>query len=412
MLVDVHNREQGSFSNGIYDTVATAGKKLISTIDIDLQQYGEKLMEGKVGSIVAIEPSTGEVLALVNNPTYDPNLLTGKDRGKNYTELLNDKNKPLFNRALMAPYPPGSTFKPLQALIGMNEGVTKPNEGYVCTGAYVVGNLRVGCDAHPAIFNIEDAIKYSCNSYFCNNFRKIIDNPKYSSRADALAAWDDYVYQFSIGKKTGIDLPNEGSGNIPTPDYYNEIYGVGTWKALTIIFLGIGQGEVEITPLQLCNYAATIANKGYYYTPHLVKSIEGDSSAVKRFTVKHVPTIDTSLYTIVIDGMEDVVQGGTGTLANIPDIQVCGKTGTAQNPHGKSHSLFICFAPKDHPKIAVSVVVENAGWGARFGAPIASLIIEKYLKGKITEENRQELEQTMIQTHVIDDDTVAHATHH
>jgi len=412
VLVDVHNREQGSFNNGLYDTVAVAGKKIESTINIDLQEYGEKLMTGKVGSIVAIEPSSGEVLALVSNPTYDPNLLTGKDRGKNYMMLLNDKNKPLFNRALMAPYPPGSTFKPLQALIGLNEKVTNPNEGYSCSGAFVVGNLRVGCDVHPYLNNIKDAIKYSCNSYFCNNFRKILDNPKYSTRAEALAAWDNYVHQFNIGKRTGIDLPNEVSGNTPTPDYYNKIYGTGSWNALTIIFLGIGQGEMEITPIQLCNYVSCVANKGYYYTPHLVRKIDGDSSVTQRFHIKHVPTIDTSLYAIVIDGMEDVVQGGTGALANIPDITVCGKTGTAQNPHGKSHSLFICFAPKDHPKIAVSVVVENAGWGARFGAPIASLIIEKYLKGQITEDNRKQLEQTMIDTHVIDDDTVAHAKYH
>lgn len=386
-LVDVHNRIKGSYKNGKYDKNAVAGANLTTTLDATLQAYGEKLMQNKKGSIVAIEPSTGEILAIVTSPSYNPALLVGRVRTKNYLKLLKDTLKPLFNRAVMAKYPPGSTFKTVNALIGLQEKVLYINTQYSCHGGYHAGGITVKCHHHPSPLDLTHAIQYSCNAYFCNVYRSIIDNPKYLSAEDGYKAWRDYITSFGLGNKLGSDLPNELSGNVPTCKYYDEYYGKNHWGSLTTISLAIGQGELGITPLQLANMTATIANRGFYYIPHIVKSISNKKNINEKLLTKHYTKIDSSYFPIVVNGMEKVVNGGAGStarIAKINDIIVCGKTGTAQNPHGEDHSVFIAFAPKDNPKIAVAVLIENGGFGARWAAPTASLIIEKYLKKKVS----------------------------
>ncbi len=386
-LVDVHNRIKGSYKNGKYDKNAVAGANLTTTIDATLQAYGEKLMQNKKGSIVAIEPSTGEILAIVTSPSYNPALLVGRVRTKNYLKLLKDTLKPLFNRALMAKYPPGSTFKTINALIGLQEKVLYTNTQYSCHGGYHAGGITVSCHHHPSPLDLTHAIQYSCNTYFCNVYRSIIDNPKYSSAEDGYKAWREYVTSFGLGNKLGSDLPSELSGNVPTCKYYDKYYGKNHWGSLTTISLAIGQGELGITPLQLANATATIANRGFYYIPHIVKNVSNKKDINEKFLTKHYTKIDSSYFPIVVNGMEKVVNGGAGStarIAKIDSITVCGKTGTAQNPHGEDHSVFIAFAPKDNPKIAVAVLIENGGFGARWAAPTASLIIEKYLKKEIS----------------------------
>jgi penicillin-binding protein 2 len=379
-LVDVFSRVKGSFAEGRLDTLAVQGTNIVSSIDLDLQEYGELLMKNKRGSIVAIEPSTGEVLTLVSSPNYDPALLVGRVRSDNYSILLADTIKPLFNRALMASYPPGSTFKPITGLIGLQEKVITNDTPFGCDNGY----LFVGCHDHPSPLPLRGAIATSCNSYFCQTFRRIIENPKYNSYTDAYVAWREYLSQFGFGNKLGTDFVNELSGFIPSPAYYDKYYGKNRWKALTIISLAIGQGEVGVTPLQLANMTATIANRGYFYTPHIVKAIGSDNAVNKQFTTKHQINVDTANFEKIISGLEASVIEGTSRIAGLKDIIVCGKTGTAQNPHGKDHSVFIAFAPKDNPKIAIAVLVENAGFGATTAAPVASLLMEKYIKGEIT----------------------------
>lgn len=393
-LVDVYSRIKGSYAEGKMDTLAVQGSDITSSIDLTLQEYGELLMKNKRGSIVAIEPSTGEVLALVSAPNYDPGLLVGRIRSENFSKLNADTAlEPLFNRALMASYPPGSTFKPINGLIGLQEGVITPDTRYGCQNGY----LFVGCHTHSSPLNLVLAIENSCNSYFCQTYRRVLENPKYSSVEEAFNKWRGYLTEFGFGSKLGTDFVNELPGFIPTPSYYDRYHGKGRWKALTVISMAIGQGEVGTTPLQMANMTAAIANRGYFFTPHIVKSTGDDNYIDQRFTTRHQINIDTSNFERIVKGMALAVNGNEGATARVAalkDIIVCGKTGTAQNPHGKDHSVFIAFAPKINPKIAIAVYVENAGFGATYAAPVASLMIEKYLKGDIT---NKVLEQRMLE---------------
>ncbi len=399
VMVDVHNREKGSYMNGIYDTLALPGKNLMSTLDAELQAYGELLMQNKKGSVVAIEPSTGEILAAVTSPSYNPNLLVGRDRTKNYGKLLKDTVLvPLFNRALMAYYPPGSTFKLINGLIGQQEGVLRPETRYPCARGYPVMGGRPGCHPHASPLDLSQSVQHSCNSYYCYVFRSIIDNKKYKNTEEGYQAWRDYVMSFGIGRKLNTDLPQELRGMVPSVKYYDKYFGKGSWKSSTIVSLSIGQGELGITPLQMANIMCTIANRGYYYVPHIIKSVAGQTNFRPDFLEKNYTRIDPEHFGTIIDGMEQVVEAGTARVAKIKGMQICGKTGTAQNPHGKDHSLFVCFAPKDNPKIAIAVMVENSGFGATWAAPIASLMLEKYLNDTIT---RPELEKRMFDGNLI-----------
>lgn len=381
-MVDVHNCIQRAYANGRYDSLAQLGKNITCTIDADLQEYGERLMHNKLGSVVAIEPSTGEILAMVSAPSYDPGLLVGRERAANYKVLQLDTLQPIFNRSIMAPYPPGSTFKVVNALVGMQEGVVSPGTRYVCNGRYPIGR-GVGCHHHFSPLNLTQAIQVSCNAYFCYVFRSIIDNPKYASDKMAMNEWTNYVESFGYGHKLGVDLPNELAGIVPDSRRYDRIYR-NVWNSLTLISLSIGQGELSVTPLQMANLVATIANRGFYYTPHVVKAIDGQPAAHVDLGIKHRTKIDSTWFRYVIDGMYqavngDATSGGTARWVVLPGADICGKTGTSQNPHGADHSVFFAFAPKDDPKIAIAVYVENAGFGATWAAPIASLMIEKYL---------------------------------
>jgi penicillin-binding protein 2 len=383
-LVDVYSRIKGSYAEGRMDTMAIQGEDIISTMDMDLQEYGERLMKNKTGSIVALEPKTGEVLALVSAPNYDPGLLVGRIRSENFARLSADTAlKPLFNRALQAKYPPGSTFKPINGLIGLQEQVIAPSTIFGCNNGY----LFVGCHSHSSPLDLINGISHSCNSYFCQVYRRILENPQYPTIADAFTKWKEYLNEFGFGKKLGIEFANELSGLVPSTAYFDRYYGKNKWKALTVISMAIGQGEIETTPLQMANMTAAISNKGYYYIPHIVKTIGPDYQIDQKYRTKQVINIDSANFESIITGMEAAVNGGEGSTARIAalkDIIVCGKTGTAQNPHGKDHSVFIAFAPKEDPKIAIAVYVENAGFGATYAAPVASLMIEKYLTGKVT----------------------------
>lgn len=389
VLVDVHNNEQGSFANGRFDTVAHSGKDLTSALDLDLQVYGERLMQNKRGSIVAIEPQSGEILALVTEPGYDPNLLVGRVRGKNYLQLSQDTMKPLFNRALMARYPPGSTFKLLQALIGLQEEVVDENTAFSCHGGYYYAGRRLGCHTHASPVALLYSIQTSCNAYYCNVFKRVMD--KYPTSEDSYKVWRHHLETFGLGSKLQTDMTGETDGFIPETTYYDKFYGRNRWNGHTIISLAIGQGEVGLTPLQTANFTATIANRGWYFTPHIIKEIDGQPITDSLYTKVRRTNIDPKYFDMVVDGMFRVVESGTGRGVRFsPDIEVCGKTGTSQNPHGKDHSIFIAFAPKDNPKIAVAVYVENVGFGSTWAAPIASLVIEKYLTDTITRPRVEE----------------------
>ena len=383
-LVDVFSRIKGSYSEGERDTVAVQGSDIISSIDIDLQEYGELLMKNKRGSIVAIEPSTGEVLALVSAPNFDPGLLVGRVRSENFSRLQSDTAlQPLFNRALMASYPPGSTFKPINGLIGLQEGAISEETLFGCNHGY----LFVGCHSHSSPLDLAGAVANSCNAYFCQTYRKMLENSKYNSVSDAFEAWKKYLDEFGFGSKLGTDFINELPGFIPSPSYFDRYHGKGRWKALTVISMAIGQGEIGTTPLQMANMTAAIANRGYYFTPHIVKAVGAGGNINPRFIAKHQLSIDSANFEKVILGMEGAVSGVPGATARVAAIRgiiVCGKTGTSQNPHGDDHSVFIAFAPKDDPKIAIAVYVENAGFGSTSAAPVASLMIEKYLRNSVT----------------------------
>ena len=399
-LRDSRNRVQSPYADGAEDKEAEPGRDIVSTIDAHLQQYGQRLMEGKVGSVVAIEPSTGEILAMVSSPGIDVDVLS--DIGKHYAEIAKNPRKPMFNRTVMASYPPGSVFKLVNGLIGLQEGVLKPENSYPCNHGFPYGgNRRLGCHGHASPLNLLSAIATSCNGYFCYVFRNILDNKAYKNTKEAFDKWREYVMSFGFGRKLGSDFPSELGGNIPTSDYYDRMYGEGRWRFQTIISLSIGQGEIGATPLQIANLAATMANRGYYYIPHIVKDSEGVEIDPK-FKERQYTMVDTSHFHTAVKGMYMAVNGGgsaggTAFSARIPGLDVCGKTGTAQNPHGKDNSVFICFAPKDDPKIAVAAYVENAGFGATWALPVASLMLEKYLKGEISPE-RQYLEDRLMTT--------------
>ncbi len=381
-LRDAHGRVQGRYENGDYDVASRPGKDLTLSIDINLQAYGEKLMQNKVGSIAAIDPSTGEILALVSSPTYDPSLLVGRKRSMNYAKLLNDPLLPLYDRPMMACYPPGSTFKTANALILQQEKIIREYTAFPCHSGYHVGSFTVGCHAHFSPLNLIQSVQHSCNAYYCAGFRAMMDHPKYKGISNSFEVWKKHVVSLGFGYKLGADVPNEKRGFIPNSKYYDQIYGENRWKSLMIVSNSIGQGEILATPLQIANLAAIIANRGYYYVPHLVKDIEGQQLD-SLYRTKKVSTIDSIYFIPVIEGMELVMSSGTGYASRIDSIAVCGKTGTAQNPHGEDHSLFMAFAPKNDPKIAICVVVENSGFGATWAAPIATLMMEKYLKGYI-----------------------------
>ena len=377
--VDTHGAIKGSYMNGMYDTLPESGKYLVSTIDARLQLFAEELMAGKVGAAVAIEPSTGEILMMVSSPTYDPDQMVGRERSKHYAEMVRNKRRPMFNRAVRAKYPPGSTFKLVQGLIGLQEGVLKPSDRHICNQGYSAGRLKMRCHAHPSPLDLRFAVSTSCNAYFCYVFRDILDNPKYGSVKEGFDVWRKYVESFGFGRKLGSDFLGEGNGYVPDRAYYDRVYR-GSWNSLTVLSLSIGQGELGCTPLQMANLAAIIANRGYYYIPHIVKKIEGQDSLDRRFYERHYTMVEPKYFEPIVEGMwRGVHVDGTSRMARLDGWNVCGKTGTAQNPHGRDHSTFLSFAPKDNPKIAISVYVENGGFGATTALPIASLLEEYYL---------------------------------
>ncbi len=391
---DNKNRLTERLENGRYDTASEAGHSMHLSLDIELQELGEKLMENKVGAVVAIDPQTGGVLAMVSAPTFKPRLLTGSTRKRNYADLLLDPRQPLRNRTINGYYSPGSTFKTLQGLIGLQEGVINTGTTVSCGGAYYGCNRRIGCHA-VGTFNLRGAISHSCNTYFEVIFRRIVEQKEYPGIDSALNKWNSYMSGFGMGHKLGIDMPSEKRGLIPNAAYYNKYHGKGKWNSCGIISISIGQGEVNATMLQLANAIAIIANKGWYYTPHMVDSIEGGDkfNLLDAFKIRHETlNIPDTMFEAVHDGMQDVMEGGTGSANKIKDIIVCGKTGTVENSYKgvkqKDHAFFAAFAPRDNPRIAIAVICENAGYGATSAAPIASLMIEKYLKDSITDKAR------------------------
>ncbi len=394
-LRNSHNQIEEPYNGGADDVEAVPGHDIVTTIDADLQQYGQELMKNKVGSIVAIEPSTGEILALVSSPGIDVEQLA--DIGKYYGEISKNPYKPMYNRAVQASYPPGSVFKLVNGLIGLQEGVLQPSYMYPCSAGYHFGaGRKLGCHNHRSPLNMEESIMMSCNAYYCYVLKNILDNKKYDNVEEALDHWHDMVLSFGFGRKLGSDFPAELSGGIPTGKTYNRAYGKGHWNSTTVISLSIGQGEILATPLHLANFCATIANRGYYYIPHIVKASEG-VEIEDRFYEKQYTMVDTVHFPKVVKGMWRAVNsgfgsGGTASIAAVDGLDICGKTGTAQNPRGKDHSVFICFAPKDDPKIAVAAFIENGGFGATWACPLASLMVEKYLNGEV---KRADLEKRM-----------------
>ena len=396
---DRFGRELGSYKEGSNDTLPVSGKDLVTTIDVELQAYGEYLMGNKTGSIVAIQPKTGEILAMISMPTYDPNLLIiNNNRGKVYQELLQNPNLPFFDRAVMAKYPPGSIFKTIVALAGLQEGLIYPSTSIACNEGYYYNNRLYGCHSHPHPGNVSTAIAHSCNSYFWQTFRKLIDKIDFYNPQQGLKEFNQYVYQFGLGNELGIDFPGEEAGNVPTPQYYDKVYKGGGWKSPTIMSYGIGQGELQMTSIQMANLVTILANRGYYRTPHLVKGFRNDTTQIDaKYQKVNQVFVDQNYFDLIADGMERVVTSGTARSAFIWDIPIAGKTGTAQNPHGEDHSVFFGFAPKNDPEIAIVAFVENAGWGATYAAPIASLMIEKYLSPTDTIRNsRKWLEKQMV----------------
>ncbi len=398
---DNRSRIQGSYENGMFDTTPVAGRALYTSMDIELQQLAEKLLGNKIGSAVAINPKTGGILAMATTPTYDPNLLTGNQRRRNFGKLVIDTARPLLNRAIKGQYPPGSTFKPLGALVALDERLITPSFGMGCGGAYYACRRPVRCThrggGHAA--DLRRSIANSCNSYYVHVFRMAIDNPKFGSPQAGYLKWKEYMNAFGLGVTLGVDLPSEDKGNIPDTARYNKDFGgFARWNSCNILTLGIGQDRMLTTPLQLANLMAAIGNKGHYYVPHFVDSIENempeDSVFLEKYRKRHdVTHIPDSMYEAVHLGMQDVVVSGTARRAAIEGYDICAKTGTAQNPHGENHSLFVAFAPRQNPRIAIAVVVENAGYGSTWAAPIASLMMEKYLNDTISAKRLPEVER-------------------
>lgn len=387
VMVDALNRPKGSFMDGKYDTLAVAGEGLVSSLDKDLQQFAEKLMENKMGSVVAIEPSTGEILSLVSSPTYDPNLMVGRERGNNYMDLLNNPHKPMFIRPLQAAYPPGSVFKVVSALIAQQAGVINGDTRFNCPGGYRYGGGRaiMRCTSVCGNINLVQSIQRSCNTYYGHVYSRMIDGrgmPGYK----AYDLWKTALNDFGLGVTLGVDLPGEKGGFVPDADYYTKRYRSNKWGASFTMSLSIGQGELGITPLQMANLMAIVANRGFYYRPHIIKGIGSENITKKEFTEKVHVGVDEKHFEPVIEGMSRTVNqpGGTGYMVRIPGIEMCGKTGTVQNPHGENHAVFFAFAPRENPKIAVAVFVENAGYGGTWAGPIASMMVEKYLRDTIS----------------------------
>ena len=391
------NRIETRFRDGEMDKEAVPGNDITTTIDAELQHYGQMLMANKVGSLVAIEPSTGEILTMVSSPGIDVDMLA--DIGTHYSEISKNPYKPMFNRAVQAPYPPGSVFKLVNALIGLQEGVVYPGTLHPCSKGYHFGKNKLGCHVHKSPLNLEESIMMSCNAYYCYVLRDILDNPNYGGVAEGMDAWHDYVQSFGFGQKLGSDFPSELGGFVPDAKYYDKRYRKGGWKSLTVISLSIGQGELGCTPLHLANLCATIANRGFYYIPHIIK--DSDNYKIdNKYREKHYTAVDTCHFPKVINGMYRAVNsgygsGGTASVAEVKGLEICGKTGTAQNPRGDDNSVFICFAPRENPQIAVAAYVENGGFGAAWAAPIASLLVEKYLNGEISDK-RKPLEDRML----------------
>jgi len=399
ILVDSKGRHQGNYSKGKFDKLPVAGKKVTTTLDIILQEYAEKLMKNKMGSVVAIEPSTGEILALVSSPGYDPEDMSIRNKSRNYKKLLDDPTIPLYNRAVSAAYPPGSVFKLLNALIGLQEGVIYPETRYPCYRGFSIGRLHVDCHPHPPNLDAVGAVANSCNAYFCNTFREILENPKYNSARESYIHWKDFMLQFGLDKKLESDINFESKGNIPSPEFYDKMHN-GKWGFSRIISLSIGQGEILITPLQMANVITTIANRGYYYTPHAIRSVDDKPAIPDKFKTKHKVKIHPQHFETVVEGMAGTLMNGTATGVRIEGIDICGKTGTVQNPHGKNHAVFMCFAPKDNPKIAIACIVENAGFGGTWAAPVATLMVEKYIK-KDSVTSRPDLEKRLLNAYFL-----------
>lgn len=398
LLVDNYNRIKGSYKDGEYDKPAIVGQNLTTTLDIDLQEYAYKLMKNKRGGIVAIEPSTGEILLKVSSPGYDPQLMIGLERGKNFRKLNSDPNTPLIDRTVSGAYPPGSTFKTLQALYGLKESVITPETCFECLGKArtYIGASPMGCHNHNSPLNLYQAIQQSCNPYFVNVWRRILENKKYESVRDAYIAWREFISSFGLGSKICPDFTNEVSGSVPAPIVYDHKYRTKDWRWSYITSLSIGQGELLLTPLQITNMACAIANRGYYITPHIVRPLEGMNNQI----VKHTIDCDRKYFDIVIEGMAMAASAGTARGASIDSIIFCGKTGTAQNPHGDDHSIFMAFAPKDNPKIAIGIYIENGGFGAHYAVPIGGLIMEKYLKGEIS-PRKKAIEERMLNANLL-----------
>ena len=402
-LRNSRNRIESRYKDGEMDKEAIPGKDITTTIDAELQHYGQLLMQNKVGSLVAIEPSTGEILTMVSSPGIDVDMLA--NIGQHYGEISSNPYKPMFNRAVQAPYPPGSVFKLVNGLIGLEEGVVTPGTHYPCSMGYHFGRNKLGCHAHKSPVDFEESIMMSCNAYYCYILRDLLENKKYSTIGVAMDRWQEYVKSFGFGQKLGSDFPSELGGFIPGSGYYNKVYGKGGWKATTVISLSIGLGEIGTTPLHMANLCATIANRGFYYIPHIIKDSE-NVRIEEKYKERHYTMVDTTHFPKVIGGMYRAVNsgfgsGGTASIAAVKGLDICGKTGTAQNPHGSDHSVFICFAPKDNPKIAVAAYVENGGFGATYAAPIASLLTEMYLNKEISED-RKYLEERMMNSNLMD----------
>lgn len=393
MMYDVHNVPKGSYAEGRFDTTAVSGDRLISSLDLKLQKLGEQLMQNKVGSIVAIEPASGEILAFVSSPGYDPNLMVGRSQGNNYMALLSNPNRAFNIRPIQGYYSPGSSFKPLDALLGLQEGVIDPNTTFNCPGYFKVGSHTVKCEHVDGNIALRRGLARSCNTYACYVFQQLITQRKYANQKVAYDEWQKKVRKFGLGDKLGIDLPSEKGGRLYDAAYYSKKYSK-YWNYGTVISLAIGQGEMDATPLQMANIMAVIANRGYYIKPHLVKAIGKNRVIKKEYVKKNYVDVEARHFEPVIDGMQDAVNTpwGTAIQSRIEGILMCGKTGTVQNPRGKNHSVFIGFAPRDNPKIAIAVIVENAGYGSTYAAPIASYITELYLKGALPKNKLAQVE--------------------